>query len=83
LSASLGAEAQNDMYLTRKALTSSGALSTSNLDVVSVGGTAKVSWTPDGKTYFVLRSNAARTFADDPSFPQWSFNFSGGVEYSF
>lgn len=82
-SASLSAEAQNDAYLTRDALTSGGTLTTSKLDVISVGGGAKVSWTPDGRTYFVLRANGSRTFSNDPSFPQWSFDVSGGVEYSF
>lgn len=83
LSATLTAEVANDAYLTRNALTSSGTPTSANLDVVSAGGGAKVSWTPDGKTYFVLRGNAARTFANDPSFPAWSYDVSGGVDYSF
>lgn len=82
-SADISTQAQNDTYLARKALTTGGTPSSSNLDVVSVGGSAKASWTPNGKLYYVLRANASRTFANDPNFPQWSYDVSGGVEYSF
>lgn len=82
-SATLSAQVQNDAYLSRKALDSKGVPSGTNLDVFSAAGAAAGSWALSGNTYLVITGQAARTFSNDPSFPQWSYELTGGVQYSF
>lgn len=82
-SMSLTANLGDDAYLSRKAVTSAGLLTSENLNVLSTGGGLKLSWTPNGKVYFVLKSALSRNFSSDPNYAQWSIDGSGGIQYSF
>ncbi len=82
-SMSVSANLGDELYLSRKAVTSAGALTSESLNVLSTGGGLRLSWTPNGKVYLVLKSALSRSFSPDPNYAQWSLDASGGVQYSF
>ena len=83
LSIGLLARIDEEVYLNRTALDASGLPTANALNVAAVGGELKVSWSTDGKLYYVLRGGASRSFANDPSFEEWALTANAGLQYSF
>ncbi len=80
---SVSGNLQDDWYFTRTGLNDDGTFSSSNMNVLAIGGGLRADWTPDNAFYVVIQANLSRTFSNDASVAEWGGTLSAGIEYSF